>query len=597
MNSYYPEELIEEIRLHNDIVDVVSEFVKLDRKGKDYFGLCPFHKEKTPSFSVVPSKQIYYCFGCGKGGNVIHFIMHAENLDYIEAVRLLADRAKISLPEGEGEEELEKARLRQSVIKLNSEAARFFYNELNSKQGEKAREYLQKRKLSAEIQKKFGLGYSSENWDSLYKYLSSKGYDEKLMLKSGLIVPNKKDGFYDKFRGRIMFPIFDVRGNVIAFGGRVMDSSMPKYMNSPETPVYNKSRNLYALNFAKNSDSKKLIIVEGYLDVISLHQGGITNSVASLGTALTESQGRLLKKYAEEIIISYDADNAGQAATMKGLDLLNEIGCNVKVLTIPDGKDPDEFIRKNGAEELKRLIEKSVSLIEYKIRILRGQMDIESTEGKIGFITRIAAILAKVDNRVEIEMYIKQFAREYEISEESIMAEIFKKSGRPKTNLKNAFIDINAYKKDGKGLEQGKYNEVVHDERMLLCLLCIDNKLYSHMAGKLAPEDFVDEENRRIYEIVTQRLENKKDIVPAELLNIPKGEIASDFTRIMQKECNCEDNNKAVLDIIKRMGIYKLDQRKKQILDILNNREGLEKGDVEKLTLELNSILIKRKNV
>ncbi|MCR4437036.1 MAG: DNA primase [Clostridiales bacterium] len=596
MSNYYPEELIEEIRVNNDIVDVISEYVKLEKKGKDFFGLCPFHKEKTPSFSVAPAKQIFYCFGCGKGGDVIHFIMNVENLDYIEAVKLLADRARVTLSEGKGKEENEKANLRQAVIQVNRDAARFFYNELNSARGEEARDYLRKRKVGEQAIKKFGIGFAPHDWDSLYRHLQSKGYEEKVLIQSGLILNNKNGSYYDRFRGRIIFPIFDVRGKVIGFGGRVMDSSMPKYMNSPETLVYNKGKNLYALNFAKNSSDKRLIIVEGYMDVISLHQGGIINSVASLGTALTESQGRLLKKYAEEIIISYDADTAGQAATMRGLDLLNDVGCNVKVLIIPDGKDPDEFIRKNGPEELKKLIDKSISLIEYKIKVLRGQMNVESTEDKINFINKIAGILAKVDNRVEIEMYAKKFAREYEISSESILAEIYRRN-KPKASFKNAVIDFKGLKGDNRKQQDGKDREIVHDERMLIALLCIDNKLYRLIRDKIFPADFVDEGNRKIYEIVMERLENNKDMVPAELLSILKGEDADNFARIMQMECNCEDNNKAVLDIIKRMEIYKLDQRKQQILDSLNNRDGLEKGDVEKLTLELNSIIIKRKNI
>lgn len=596
MQNYYPDELIEDIRVNNDIVDVVSEYVRLDKKGKDYFGLCPFHKEKTPSFSVVPSKQIFYCFGCGKGGNVIQFIMNAENLDYIEALKYLADRVKIQLPEGENKEDIEKAKLKQEILKINTEAARFFHTELSSPKSENVQKYLANRSISEQTVRKFGLGYSPEGWDQLYNYLLSKDFDEKAVVSSGLVLPKKNGGYYDRFRGRIMFPIFDIRGNIIGFGGRVIDASQPKYMNSPETPVYSKGKQLYALNFAKKSNTKKLIVVEGYMDVISLHQSGIINTVASLGTALTESQGRILKKYADEIVISYDADTAGQAATMRGLDLLNEIGCTVKVLQIPDGKDPDEYVRKNGVDGFRKLVDNSLSLIEYKVKVLKSQINIDSTAGKISFINKIADVLAKVDNRIEIEMNVKKLAREYEISEESIYSEIYRRN-RPKASLKTAVLDLNIVKNAKKPLNENRDKERVHDERMLISLLSIDNRMYEAVKSKISEEDFTDEENKRVYRNVVERLENKKGIVPGELLNILSEETANDFTRIIQKECNCEDNFKAVMDIIKRMEINKLQKRKQEILGLLGNRDRLPKGDVEKLTLELNSIIIKMKSV
>ena len=342
----YSDELIEEIRINNDIVDVVSEYVRLEKRGKNHFGLCPFHREKTPSFSVEEVKQIFYCFGCGKGGNVFQFISLAEKIDFIDAVRLLADRAKITLPESDDAEEAARAKLKQQVTDINLLAARYYNDVFNSEKGKVARDYLKKREISESTARKFGLGYSPDHWDSLYQHLKSSGISDEQMLKSGLIQKSSKGQLYDRFRGRLMFPIFDVRGIVIGFGGRVMDDSMPKYMNSPETVVYSKGRHLYALNFAKNSDSERIIVVEGYMDVISLYQSGINNVVASLGTALTESQGRLLKKYAQEIVISYDSDTAGQAATQRGLDLLNNIGCNVKVLTVPGREGSGRFYKK-----------------------------------------------------------------------------------------------------------------------------------------------------------------------------------------------------------------------------------------------------------
>lgn len=595
MYSHYPEELIEEVRINNDIVDVISEYVKLDRKGKYFFGLCPFHKEKSPSFSVTPSLQIFHCYGCGKGGNVFSFIMQAENLQFIEAVKFLADRAKIQLPEGEGEEEKEKARIKQEILNINIEAARFYHHQLQLDQNEKARTYLKNRGITQQTIKKFGMGFSTEDWEGLYKHLSHKGFDDALIFNSGLILKKKNGGYYDRFRGRVMFPIFDIRGNVIGFGGRVLDSSVPKYLNSPETPVYFKGKNLYGMNFAKGSEEKRVIIVEGYMDVISLHQRGIINTVASLGTALTESQGRLLKKYAEEIIISYDADTAGQAATMRGLDLLNDIGCNVKVLTVPEGKDPDEFIRKNGEAEFRKLIDNSISLLEYKVKILRNQIETDTTEGKIKFLNKLADVLAKLDNRVEREMYVKKLSKDYEISEEALLSEIYRKV-QPKKNYRaaTAYANDSGHKSSA---ADSQTSMLVHFERMLLAFLCVDNRLFNFVKDKIEIGDFVKDEDRKAAEIILDRLANNKGIVPGEIFTLLNAETADEVAKIIQEECNCEDNTKAVLDIIKRIELSKLERRQQQILDLLSNRSELIEGDVETLKQELNSILMKKKRI
>ncbi|MCX8130219.1 MAG: DNA primase [Clostridia bacterium] len=593
----YPEEIIEEVRLNNDIVDVVSEYVRLERKGKDFFGLCPFHKEKTPSFSVVSTKQIFYCFGCGKGGNVINFVMNAENLDFIEAVKHLADRAHIQLPEGESSEEIERARIKQEILKINTEAARFFFNNLNNSAGENARQYLKRRKISEHTIRRFGLGYSLEDWDSLYKYLVEKGFDISQIKQSGLILSNKNGGYCDRFRGRVIFPIFDIRGNVIGFGGRVLDSSLPKYMNSPETLVYNKGRNLYALNIAKNSGEKRLVIVEGYMDVISLHQSGIINSVASLGTALTESQGRILKKYAEEVIISYDADTAGQAATLRGLELLSDIGCNVKVLIIPQGKDPDEFISKNGPEEFKKLIDKALSLVEYKIRILKNQINTESIEGTITFLNKVAELLSKVDNLVEREMYLKKISKDYNVSEESLRAEIYKRV-KPKTSFRQtAAIQSNFKVNKDKGSEIGVDNKIDKDEKMILALLCIDNSIYSLVKDSISINDFSQGNNKSLAEIVFERLGNNKTIVAAELLNAQVNIDSNEYAKVINEVNSIDDTRKAIAEKIRSFKLLKIEKRQKEILEALKNEERLEKGDVEKLKAELNSLLMKRKMI
>lgn len=596
MYTHYPEELIEEIRISNDILTVVGEYVRLEKKGKNYFGLCPFHNEKTPSFSVDPSKQLYYCFGCGKGGSVIQFVMEAENLDYIEAIKLLAEKARIQLPEGDNEEERIIAQKKQELLKINTEAARFFYEQLNEEKNSIPREYLNLRKVSGSIARKFGLGYSPEEWDVLYNYLKKKGYGDDILLDSGLILKGRNGNCYDRFRGRIIFPIFDLRGNVIGFGGRVLDKSNPKYMNSPETLVYNKRKNLYALNFAKNSGQKRIVVVEGYMDVISLFQFGILNTVASLGTALTESQGRLLKKYAEEIIISYDADIAGQAATMRGLDLLSDIGCNVKVLLIPQGKDPDEFIKKNGPQAFNKLLEKALSLVEYKIKALKSTIDTNTTDGKINFLNRVADLLSKIDNNMEREMYIKKISKVYEISQESMYAEVLRRI-KPRVGFKPTMArPDNSRFKSEKSKEKSRYDKIIDCERMLLCLLSIDNSLYKAIKDKVIVDEFENEKNKEIAKVVFKRFEDKKGIVPAELINLAGEESSSIFARLIQGECNFDDNIKAVMDIIRKMELYRLRNRQKEILQLLSS-EKLSSEDSEKLKLELKSVLSKMKSI
>lgn len=596
MYTHYPEELIEEIRISNDILSVVGEYVRLERKGKNYFGLCPFHNEKTPSFSVDPGKQLYYCFGCGKGGSVIQFVMDAENLDYIEAIKLLAEKARIQLPEGDNEEERTIAQKKQELLKINIEAARFFYEQLNEKRNSAPREYLSQRKISGSIARKFGLGYSPEEWNALYNHLKKKGYGEDILLDSGLVLKGKNGGCYDRFRGRIIFPIFDLRGNVIGFGGRVLDKSTPKYMNSPETLVYNKRKNLYALNFAKNSGEKRIVVVEGYMDVISLFQFGIINTVASLGTALTESQGRLLKKYAEEIIISYDADTAGKAATMRGLDLLNDIGCNVKVLLIPKGKDPDEFVKKNGAQAFNKLIENALSLVEYKIKALKSTIDTNTTDGKINFLNKTADLLSKIDNNMEREMYIKKISKEYDISQESIYAEVLRRI-KPRKGFKPMLVKPNNNRfKSEESNEKSTYHSIIDCERMLLCLLSIDNSLYKVIKDKVNVDEFENEKNKEMAKIIFKRFEDKKGIVPAELINLAGDESSSIFARLIQGECNFDDNIKAVMDIIKKMELYRLRNRQKEILQLLSS-ENLSAEDSEKLKLELKSVLLKMKSI
>jgi len=595
MSNYFPEELIEEIRLSNDIVDVVSEYVKLEKRGKYYFGLCPFHAEKTPSFTVTPSMQIFNCFGCNKGGNVIHFIMNIENLDFVEAVKYLADRAGISIPDRMGENDEKAARLRQEVMEIHKVAARYFYNNLNSPSGMKAREYLKNRGILDETIRRFGLGYSLPGYDNLYKYLLDKGYDKKDILESGLVIKTERQTYIDRFRDRVMFPILDLRGNVVGFGGRVMGSSLPKYMNSPETVIYSKGKSLYALNFARDANQGSLIVVEGYMDVISLHQNGIINSVASLGTALTENQARLMRKYAEEIIIAYDADTAGQAATLRSLDLLRKIGCTVKILEIPDGKDPDEFIRNNGADAFRELISNSMTFVEYKINLLKKEVDTENTEGKIKFINKAAKILSEIDSRIEMEVYADKIAREYNISRDSLYAEILKqidlkrnavklKTGNPKTNISG---------NNTKNIKTTKKSDNNYIELLLFAILCIDNNIYKLIKDKIDINDFTGN-NREIARVVFKKLDSGGDVVTAELLNIMDTETAAQFSRIVEKECSFEDINdinRAAHDIINKLTDSKKERRKMEILKMLKNRDNMSNEEVQRLLEEFNNLV------
>jgi len=592
----YSDELIEEIRINNDIVDVVSEYVRLEKRGKNYFGLCPFHREKTPSFSVESGKQIFYCFGCGKGGNVFHFISLIEKLDYIESVKLLADRAKILLPENDDAEQAEKAQLKQNILNINLLSARYYNEVLNSRPGEAALTYLGRREISENTVRKFGLGYSTDEWDGLYRHLKDKGIGEEHILHSGLVMKSSTGKLYDRFRGRLMFPIFDVRGNVIGFGGRVLDNTLPKYVNSPETAVYSKGKHLYALNFAKNSDSKKLIVVEGYMDVISLHQRGISNSVASLGTALTESQGRILKKYSEEVIISYDADTAGQAATQRGLDLLSDIGCNVRVLTVPDGKDPDEYIRRNGPNGFIKLAENALSLVEYKIKVLRSEHDLSATEGKIAFLNKAAAVLSKVDNVMEREMYIKKLSREYEISEEAILTEVLRKT---RSSVKQSLKIANAVEAGRKAASAADDTDLklIHDERFVLSLLCVDNSIYKIIKEHFLVEMFGEVENRRIAGLIFENLDHGKGFTPAELLNIVSPGDTGEFARILKEECYCDDNRRAILGKIRDIKMLGAEKRQKQLLEMLKEESRLPEGDVEKLKLEFRNLTLKIKSL
>ena len=429
------EEILEKIKSQNDIVDVISERVRLKKAGRNFTGLCPFHNEKTPSFSVSQEKQIFKCFGCGEAGNVISFVMKDKNLSFIEAVKYLAARANIPLEFGNGARS-KSAQKKDLLYKVNVEAAKFFFSNLMNNQ--KAKEYFLNRGIKEETIKKFGLGYANDSWNNLMFYLRHKGISDEVLEEAGLISANKEKGTkYDRFRNRVMFPVFDYQGKVIGFGGRVLDDSKPKYLNSPETLVFQKGTNLYGLNFAlkHNMSERYFVIVEGYMDLISLHQHGITNVVASLGTALTINQARLLKRYADKVVISYDADVAGQMATLRGLEILRTAGFDVRVLSIPQGKDPDEYVRSNGKDAFLRLINNSEPLIDYRIKKAEEGIDFKNSQSVILYSKRVMDIISDL-NPVEKDVYIKKASENTGIKEQALY-DILK--SKMKDNRENDF--------------------------------------------------------------------------------------------------------------------------------------------------------------
>ena len=587
----YSEELIEEIRSSNDIVDVISQYVILKRSGRNFFGLCPFHKEKSPSFSVSPDKQIFHCFGCGVGGNVIHFVSKIENLDFRETLELLANRANITLPTLDNSyQDNKKAILKSKVYEINEIAAKFYHENLYKPTSKPAQEYIKKRKLDNRTLKSFLIGYSG-NFDELYNLLKQKGFTEEQILASSLV--NKADNgkFIDRFRKRLMIPIQDTSGKFIAFGGRVLDDSKPKYINSPENIVYSKGRNLFGLNIAKKGDTKKLIIVEGYMDAISLYQRGITNVVASLGTALTEQQGRLLRKNSEQVIIGYDADGAGQAATLRGLEILQNMGCDIRVLQIYGAKDPDEFVIKYGPERFQKCVDSAISLVEFKVKILKQNLNIENVNDKIKFLNEIARILSKVDNSMEKEIYIDKISKEYGISKEAIYGEVnklvYKKDNDKKvlesTPIKNLLRKENTEKID---------ESIIKREKMVIYILVnYLQESYEKVKDTILVDNIKAEINKKIiskiYELYAQgKTSNILDSFDdEEIINYLSGIMADDFGIL--------DINKCIEDLLTTYNKEKLVNRRNEIIKKLENTDNMTKEEIHELEENLNDVILK----
>ena len=589
MAKYYSEELIEEIRSSNDIVDVISQYVILKRSGRNFFGLCPFHKEKSPSFSVSPDKQIFHCFGCGVGGNVIHFVSKIENLGFKDTLEMLANRVNIQLPELDGYDSDENAKLKSRLYELNQATATFYHENLYKPSSKEAQEYIKKRKLDNNTLKSFLIGYSGV-FDELYTYLKSKGFSENEILASGLVNKNENGRFIDRFRRRLMFPIQDVRNRVIAFGGRVLDDSKPKYINSAENLVYSKGRHLFGLNLAKNSQKKNLIIVEGYMDCISLYQRGITNVVASLGTALTEAQGWLLRKHSEQVVIGYDADGAGQAATIRGMEILQNLGCDIRILQIEGAKDPDEFVVKYGPERFNKYVENAISLIEFKIKILKKDLNLENANDKIKFLKEIAKLLSKVNSDLEKEIYLDKISKTYNISKDAVQAEINKLLYADSKGAKVLEKPFKSFVKKDEPKEAVSEIDKKREDMIIYLLITYPEKSFNTIKKTIRVDDIQSETNRKIIKKLYEELE-KGDInnildkfEETEEVNYLSGIMAQDFEII--------DEQKAIDDIINIYTKKKLINKRNEILKKLEASESADKEEMKKLERELSNIII-----
>lgn len=589
----YSEELIEEIRSNNDIVDVISGYVTLKRSGRNFFGLCPFHKEKSPSFAVSPDKQIFHCFGCGAGGNVIHFISKIEGLDFKDTLELLANRIGMELPSLDSYEDDKTAKLKKRVYEINEIAARFYHENLYKPTSKIAQDYIKKRKLDNRTLKAFLIGYSG-NFNELYLLLKQKGFTVEEMLASSLIKKTQEGGFVDSFRKRLMFPIQDVRDRVIAFGGRVLDDSKPKYINSPENIVYSKGRNLFGLNVAKKHDTKKIIIVEGYMDAISLYQRGITNVVASLGTAMTEAQGRLLRRHSEQVILGYDADGAGQAAILRGMEILQNLGCDIRVLQIEGAKDPDEYVVKYGPERFQKCVDNSISLVEFKVKILKKELNIENTNDKIKFLNEIAKILAKISNQMEREIYITKLSKEYQISQEAIQAEVNKLLFAGNTGSKKLEKKVVTMKPQIEEQNNSVSPAMLKRENMVIYLLINETEqCYEKLKNVIQVNDFKDNLNKQILKKLYEELE-KGNINTSHILDwFEEENIINHITEIMAYDFEITDVQKAVEDLISVYEKEKLVSRRNDIIKQLENGESLETEERKLLENELNSIILK----
>jgi len=582
-NLLVSDEIIQKIKDENDIIDIISETVKLKKAGRNYWGLCPFHNEKTPSFSVSQEKQIYKCFGCGEAGNVITFLMKTRKLTFLDSLKLLGERVNISI---DYQDEKSPTRDRyEKMYSLNVEAAKFFRR--NLMQNKKAMEYLLNRGITNKLIVNFGLGFAPDNWSSLLKSLKAKGYTELDLLNLGLIVKSPKGTYYDRFRNRVMYPVFDYKGKVIGFGGRVMDDTKPKYLNSPETPLFKKGINLYGMNFTiKDLKEDFIIIVEGYMDCIALHQYGITNAVASLGTALTVNQAKLIKRYVDKVVIAYDADVAGEAATLRGLEILKQAGLDVRVLTVPQGKDPDEYIRNNGKDAFDKLLANALPLIDYRIRKVREGIDVKKPENLVRYVEKALQILADLDS-IERDVYIKKISEETGIKDQALY------------DMLNSKIKDNINKEEGQdeGINHGRKLNLepayLKAERTLLKLMLNNQHALEHAEKNIEAGQFAVESHKGIFALILAM----KDMEPearkkAAGVKLMDPESISEWVNIEESEVVFDKDNtdSFVDDCIKEIKKYRVEESKKEIMSRIKQLEA--EGKLQE-SMELAKELIK----
>lgn len=588
----YSDELLDEIKSKNDIVDIVSQYVVLKRAGRNYMGLCPFHKEKSGSFCVSPDKQIFHCFGCGVGGNVFHFISKIENLNFKESVEMLANRAGVELPVSGNFEDDKLAKLKSRVYEVNKCAAEFYHENLYKPTAKPGQEYVKKRHLDNKTLKAFKIGYSGR-FNELYTELKSKGFTEEEILASCLVNKNPDGKFIDRFRNRLMFPIFDTHERVIAFGGRVLDDSKPKYINSPEDIVYSKGRHLFAFNIARKYNSKTIIMVEGYMDAVSLHQRGIHNAVASLGTALTEAQGRLLRRSCEKVIIGYDADGAGQVATLRGLEILQNLGCDIRILQIEGAKDPDEFVVKYGPERFQMYVDKAISLVEFKVKMLKKSLDLDNVNDKIKFLNEVAKIVAKVENSMEREVYVDKISLEYKVSKDAIYAEINKllyANSRTEQKLEKKVVPVKnvTVQQD----EQPVDEKTKRLESLVIYLLInYPDKSFERLKKLINNNVIKIERNKAIINKLYEEHE-KGNINIENILDLFEDEITVNYlSGIMSSDFEITDVDKCIEDVFVTYRKELLLQRRNEILGKIDN-SNLTKEEVANLEAQLNEVII-----
>ena len=590
---YYSDEIVEEVRSRNDIVDVISSYVKLQKKGSSYFGLCPFHNEKSPSFSVSRDKQMYYCFGCGAGGNVFTFVMEYENYSFTEALKYLAQRAGVELPEEDSSQEAKaRADMRATLLEINKLAAKYYYAQLKSQQGGTAYDYLKNRGLSNETITAFGLGYSTKYSNDLHKYLKMKGYTDELIVKAGLANMDEKNGIYDKFWNRVMFPIMDVNNRVIGFGGRVMGDAKPKYLNSPETMIFDKSRNLYGLNRARTSRKSYFLICEGYMDVISLHQAGFTNAVASLGTALTSGHASLIKRYVNEVYLTYDSDEAGTRAALRAVPILKEAGITAKVIRMDPYKDPDEFIKNLGADAFEERIQKARNGFLFSLEMLEKEYDMNSPEGRTDFMKEAARRLTLFEEEIERNNYIEAVAKAYRVGFEDLKKLVVKmavQSGMatPATKAKNP-SEREMKKEDGN----------IKSQKILLTWLIDHEELFPQIRKYITPEDFTTDLYKKVAKLLFEQYE-QGEVNPARIMNSfteeeEHREAASLFHARIKELTTKQEQEKAIKETIIRVKTYSVEVATKKLdsadiqglMQLMNAKKELQ--DLQNLHISIN---------